>query len=557
MKKSILVLAMVSVSLIFAVNVARAQTRTWADAGTDWNTDTNWTLANVPDTSAEIAMFNNLSPLVNQPNISSSVTVNYVIMQNATVGGITLSSSPGATLTVMSTSAAAAGAALASHANGTGATPNEVSANVVLGAAEGATQTFIVRNNTDMRLFTVSGNISSTNTVNLNLALGTNSGNGIALTGCNSFTGNLFISGAKIAYLNTIGNVGASSAAGAGSTIRLGGDAGGSGTTGNLYYTGSATSTNKTLEFSGTTGNRTIRHTGTGLLQFAGPVTGAANTGTSTRILNFGAVSAGAGIEIKGDLVDWGTIPWGTTGNNSTQVRIIFNNAGIVTFAGNNTYTGTTEIGHATLGAGGTLLVNGNHTNAGTYSMTVNSSSAPFLGGNGVITYATAGTLSVVSGGGLTPGGNADGTWSAGTLTLNLGTGGSGNLNLASMTGNNAGRLVFDLAAPGASDKVLLGANTELRIGAGLLEKSDFTFNLRSGFTAGTYTLFDTSLTVNGTLSGAAGALDIDFGGGYSGTIGLSGDGTDIILTVIPEPATVGMAVAGLALMVLRRRIRG
>jgi autotransporter-associated beta strand protein len=526
---------------------AGAVDRIWADIGTDWNTAANW--GGTAPTVADRAILQNVAdtPTTNQPNLSASTTVNSVLLgQNGTIGGVTLSGDPGTAITLMSTNAATT-AAFTSLSNGAGATPNVVSANAILGAAEGTTQAMYVRNTSDMPLFTVSGNVSSTNTVNLYLNLGTNSGNGIALTGCNSFTGDLYFQGSKVAYLSSIGNVGASSAAGAGSIIRIGGDAAGAGSTGNLYYTGGATTSNKTLDFSGAGGNRTIRHMGTGLLEFTGATTFTAGNKT----LNFGANAADAQIEIQGDLAQG-------VGNVSL-VRII-NNEGVVTLSGNNSYSGNTEIGHGTLGRGGTLLINGNHTGAGQYLMVVNGGVAPFLGGSGMITMAGDTSITVVSGGGLTPGGNANGTWSAGTLTLDLN---AGALRLDSMRANNAGRLIFDLAAPGGSDKVLLSDPTStLIIGAATalttsLEVSDFTFNIRPGFTAGVYTLFETSQTISGGLSTGAGLLDVDLGGGYSGTLSLDNSNTDIILTVIPEPGTAALALGGLAIFLIRRRRRG
>ncbi len=193
-----------------------------------------------------------------------------------------------------------------------------------------------------------------------------------------------------------------------------------------------------------------------------------------------------------------------------------------------NTYTGGTTI------TGGTLLANNTTGSAfGTGAVAVNGG---ILGGTGFIQGATT-----VTGGGLAAG--TDGT--VGILTFNA------DLDLAGLTGT--GKLKFDLAAVGASDKVVLSSGM-LSIGSGQLNFDDFSFTTLSGFDIGVYTLLDSATSISGT-----------FGSSLSGVIGgnnavLSTNGQDIFLTVsagaIPEPSTYAalFGVMALGSAALRRR---
>ena len=213
---------------------------------------------------------------------------------------------------------------------------------------------------------------------------------------------------------------------------------------------------------------------------------------------------------------------------------------GILILSGANTYTGSTTIN------AGTLQVNGTHTvasgTAGSY--VVNSGGT--LGGTGTVNLAAVNQRVVVnSGGKLSPGA------SAGTLTLALGTGALDISGAAS--GANTGALVFELAGVNASDKISLTSGF-LDIGAGALEFGDFSFTSLTGFAEGVYTLFDTNSAINGSLadSGLSGAIGTKYG-----TIGLSGNGQDLLLTVVPEPSTYALCILGVFAGFWRMRRRG
>lgn len=224
-----------------------------------------------------------------------------------------------------------------------------------------------------------------------------------------------------------------------------------------------------------------------------------------------------------------GAISDGTTVNSLRKIG-----AGTLVLYGDNDYTGTTTV------AVGTLIVDGGHSGAGAYSV----ASGAILGGGGSISTANNAGVTLATGAKLSPGGLDN----PGTLELDLGT---GSLSISSaVNGNNTQSLLFTLGT--ASDKIsLTNASSSLVIGTGLLEFNDFVFTAGTGFGAGTYTLFETASTISGSLgtslTGQIGGLDAE--------LSLAGGGQNIILTVVPEPATGALLLlTGLGMATFRRR---
>jgi autotransporter-associated beta strand protein len=207
--------------------------------------------------------------------------------------------------------------------------------------------------------------------------------------------------------------------------------------------------------------------------------------------------------------------------------------AGLITKVGTGTVvfsrpsSGTTHSGGIVV-AEGTLLANG-FNSTGSSVVTVNSGAT--LGGTGTINGATTAN----SGAFLSAG---DATVASGVGTLTFG----GALDISGLASGTGG-LLFDIGA--TADRVALTAGA-LSIGTGALNFNDFTFTSVVGFDVGTYTLFDTSTSIVGTLgSSLTGTIN-----GLDATISLANAGQDIVLTVtaIPEPSTYAAFAGALVL---------
>jgi hypothetical protein len=167
------------------------------------------------------------------------------------------------------------------------------------------------------------------------------------------------------------------------------------------------------------------------------------------------------------------------------------------------------------------------------------------FGGNGTVTLGSGKDLTLFAGGKLQPG-------DIGAGVLSVGLSGGGKFDISAGVAASASKsLAFDLGAPASSDSVAITGGA-LHIGAGVLAFDDFSFTPITGFTEGTYTLFSGDTGIVGTLDLAnlTGAI-----GAFTGTLGV--DGSNVVLTVIPEPSAAVAILAGTAVLAgFRRRGR-
>jgi autotransporter-associated beta strand protein len=193
----------------------------------------------------------------------------------------------------------------------------------------------------------------------------------------------------------------------------------------------------------------------------------------------------------------------GAIGGN---LELVKTGAGTLTLQGDSTYGGATSV------SGGVLRVNGTHTGGGLITVF----NGGTLGGTG-----TVGAVSV-QGGGVLGAGNSVGTMSfVGDVEI-----------LGSLAVENAGA---------AAD--LLAVTGHLTLGAGSVLDLLGTLDGLSSYTI---------LTFTGTRTGTFGDVSDVTAQGYQ----VDYNANDVTLTVIPEPATLGLLGLCAAAVLLRRRLR-
>jgi autotransporter-associated beta strand protein len=184
--------------------------------------------------------------------------------------------------------------------------------------------------------------------------------------------------------------------------------------------------------------------------------------------------------------------------------------AGTLTIEGNNAYAGSLTV------AEGTLRYNGSYTGGGLITV---------QGGATLMGTGSLAAVTVEAGGAIRPG-NSAGTLTVGDLTLDGGA-----------------LLEFELGT--SSDLILAGATT-----LGGVDFDNFTFLPGVGFGPGVYTLIDAT-GISGLGAGTTGTV-----GSYDAALSIDDDGQDLVLTVIPEPTTLGLLGLCAAAALLRRRLR-
>jgi len=291
----------------------------------------------------------------------------------------------------------------------------------------------------------------------------------------NSFTGLLGRQNAGDLTISSIKNSGVASAAGAGTTVRVG-------ASGIIIYNGSGDSTNRTLELFGT-GTATLNNNGSGALVWTGPIT---HTSTANKTFTLGGSNA-ANNELQGALTD----------NGSNVLSVTKADAGTWVLSGNNTYTGLTTLSN------GTLTLSGNNSGTGGVTLTagtLNINSATALGASASAFNINGGTIDNTSG-------------SAKTLANNnpITLGGSFSFGTSAGTSANNLTLGTGVVSFGASRTITLNGAGALTFGGVLTNTS-----------AGNYTV-----TVN-KGSGTTSTSAVSFGGV---SITASGDATNRTLT--------------------------
>lgn len=186
--------------------------------------------------------------------------------------------------------------------------------------------------------------------------------------------------------------------------------------------------------------------------------------------------------------------------------------------AAGNTYTLGTAINN-----GAIVVTNTSGSGLGSGAVTVNANGT--LGGTGIVT----GPVTFVGGGSLSPG-TSPGTITTGAMTL-----------------DPLSQLLYELGTPGTvgggvNDLTVVNGNLTLD---GVLDIAPL-----AGFNLGTYRLFNYtgSLTDSGLEFG-------DVPAGFAGSIDTNtGNQVNLIVTAVPEPASLGLLAFGAAGLLARRR---
>jgi autotransporter-associated beta strand protein len=392
-----------------------------------------------------------------------------------------------------------------------------------------------------------------------NLTVGQSSSGTVVLGNTNnSFSGAVRITQSTAGQTTTlqtanIGNAGAISALGKGSTINMGSTNESAFTV--LKYTGTGETTDKIINLFGTnvtgqtvSGGATLDQSGSGNLKFTSAMTSSNGTGAKKIYLTGSTVGTG---EFAGAISDFGA-------NTNSLVKT---GTGQWSLSGANTYTGATEVREGTLqiSSGGSITSAATISNTATFLVdgtagAVNVETGGSLGGAG-----TVGAVTLNSGSLLKPGnspGNltaASSVWSAGAtyewqITSLTGTAGT-DWDLFTVTGG------LDLSALSSSATFNLSLDSTGAL-AGFSDTSEYTwtFAKAAGITglsstdAGTdiSSLFNISAT---NFNGGAGPAN-----GFKVVVGETSAGyTSLNLMTVPEPSASSMMGIGLgALMIVR-----
>ena len=240
---------------------------------------------------------------------------------------------------------------------------------------------------------------------------------------------------------------------------------------------------------------------------------------TNNAILDMGGFAIGAGGANAIDTLQLNSGTLRNVGEINGGGAWTKNGSGTLTIEGANAYAGNLTV------AAGTLKYNGSYTGGGLITV---------QGGATLMGTGSLANVTLEAGASLKPG-NSAGTLTVGDLTLDAGT-----------------TLEYDLLTVSSSDLVL--AQT---VALGGIDFDNFTFLPGVGFGPGVYTLID-GTSMSGLGAGTSGTIATIGEITYTGTLSVGGDdGQDLMLTVIPEPATFGLiGMLTVVASLFRRRLK-
>jgi len=357
----------------------------------------------------------------------------------------------------------------------------------------------------------------------------------------NSYTGSTLVTAGTL-NIATIADYGTASAVGkgtSGTALRLGNND----TSGILNYTGTGSSSNRTIQIgAGTvnthTGNATIQNNGsnggTGLKFTATAFNPTIASTNANRTLTLGGTNTDAN-EIQGVIQNNTAI----TG----LVAVTKAGAGRWILSGNNTYSGGTSVSTGTL-----LVSNSTGSGLGTGDVTV---SGGTLGGSGSFT----GGVTVNAGGTLAPGSSIE-SLGAGNVTLTAGTF-AFEINTSTPTADLLFASDANVALTLTSGVPTLTI-TDLGSNVALADGTKFTlisYNTAGGWNNGIFSGYvNNSEFTLGANKWQINYADAAAGSNFQSDAELFGD-RFVTITVVPEPTTWALLAFSLTtVMVLRRR---
>ncbi|WPJ95055.1 autotransporter-associated beta strand repeat-containing protein [Coraliomargarita algicola] len=430
-------LAVLSTIFVFTASNVNAAGRSWANSGSDFNTDSNWGGGSVP-TDADWVSFNGTP--VYQPNLSASVETQSLTFNGA--GYVVSSSSPSFTLSTGGITSSVAGT-------------TTISAPVIFDKDTGNYGV----NQATGGLLDLSGGVSTTDNARLvEINSGGQQGT-VSFSGMNTYGGNTWV-GAGTIEVSVLGNAGAAGNYGTGDILL-----GRSSSTGTLNYIGSGETSSKVIDMAGTVGGAKIDTTGaTGALILTADIV---HSNVNLKTLTLTGDTTGNALQ--GEVTD-------SAWNKVTSV--VKDGSGEWTLSAANTYSGSTTVENGKLiaahenalgetyssGQGADVIVNGGELDSTVANVNI----------GGALTLA---------GGQLTTRGNDIGSYTLGNNENFSFTDGTLSVTLA--------------AAGGASDQIIGGGTGTFTITGGILDLGDtvvdyaITYSIFAGFDSGSVSGLD------------------------------------------------------------------